>query len=139
MKSLLSVWLVSAVLGLAAGEAAAAEPAATEVASIPKMSQFDLLSRLQRKDPDIVVIDVRTAAEFAAGHVPGARNAPHDLLQSGIVSLEELRGKQVVLYCRSGRRTQLAADVLHKAGFKRLAHLEGDFLAWESEGRPIER
>ena len=50
-----------------------------------------------------------------------------------------LRDKQVVLYCRSGRRTQLAADVLQKAGFKRLAHLEGDYLAWEAQQRPIER
>jgi rhodanese-related sulfurtransferase len=86
-----------------------------------------------------VVLDVRTPAEFAAGHVPGARNVSHDLLQSSIESLSELRGKQVVLYCRSGRRTQLAADVLSKAGFKRLAHLEGDYLAWESEHRPVER
>ena len=91
------------------------------------------------KDPDLVVLDVRTPAEFAAGHVPGARNVSHDLLASRIDELAPLRDKQVVLYCRSGRRTLLAEDVLRKAGFKRLGHLEGDYLAWEAEKRPVER
>ena len=89
--------------------------------------------------PDVVVLDVRTPAEFAAGHVPGARNISHDQLSSRLAELAPLRDKQVVLYCRSGRRTMLAADVLHSAGFSRLAHLEGDFLAWEAEHRPVER
>lgn len=137
-----NVWitlLVSGFLAASAGMASAADPAPAESSGIATMSQFDLLARLQRKDPDFVVLDVRTPAEFAAGHVPGARNISHDLLQSSIESLGDVRGKQVVLYCRSGRRTQLAADVLSKAGFKRLAHLEGDYLAWEAEHRPVER
>jgi phage shock protein E len=139
MRSAWVALLASALFAASAGTANAADPAPAESAGITTMSQFDLLARLQRKDPDLVVLDVRTPAEFAAGHVPGARNVSHDLLQSSIESLSELRGKQVVLYCRSGRRTQLAADVLSKAGFKRLAHLEGDYLAWESEHRPVER
>jgi len=140
MKNRLVPLLAMALLGVAGGGPAfAADPAKAETISVPSMSQFDLLSRIQRKDPDLVVLDVRTPAEFAAGHVPGARNISHDLLQSSIEELSDLRNKQIVLYCRSGRRTMLAADVLHKAGFKRLAHLEGDFLAWESEQRPIER
>ena len=83
-----------------------------------------------------MVLDVRTAAEFAAGHVPGARNVSHDLLASRIDELAAARDKQVVLYCRSGRRTLLAEDILRKAGFKKLAHLEGDYLAWEAEKQP---
>jgi phage shock protein E len=139
VKSVPITWLVSAFLALSSGIVAAADPAPAETNGITTMSQFDLLARMQRKDPDLVVLDVRTPAEFAAGHVPGARNIPHDLLQSSIDSLAGARHKQVVLYCRSGRRTLLAAEVLQKSGFKRLAHLEGDFLAWESEQRPIER
>jgi phage shock protein E len=130
--------LASAMLAVAA-PAIAADPAPAAESTAPLISQYDLLSRLQRKDPDLVVLDVRTAAEFAAGHVPGARNISHELLQSRIAELGDLRHKQVVLYCRSGRRSALAEEVLSKAGFKRLAHLEGDFLAWESEQRPIER
>lgn len=140
MKTRLVTLLVGAMLGAVGGaQAIAADPAPVESISVTSISQFDLLTRMQRKDPDLVVLDVRTAAEFAKGHIPGARNVSHDLLQSSLESLGDVRDKQVVLYCRSGRRTMIAADVLRKAGFKRLAHLEGDFLAWESENRPIER
>ena len=78
--------------------------------------------------------------EFAAGHVPGARNVSHDQLRiAHRRARDRCADKQVVLYCRSGRRTLLAEDVLRKAGFKRLAHLEGDYLAWEAGKRPVER
>jgi phage shock protein E len=130
--------LASALLAAAVTPAIAADPAPAAQTSATVMTQSDLLARLQRKDPDLVVLDVRTPAEFAAGHVPGARNISHELLQSRIDELRDLRDKQVVLYCRSGRRSALAEDVLSKAGFKRLAHLEGDYLAWEAEQRPIE-
>jgi phage shock protein E len=117
----------------------AADPAPAAVPSAEPVSQTDLLARLGRKDPDLVVLDVRTPAEFAAGHVPGARNISHELLASRVAELAPLRDKLVVLYCRSGRRTLLAEDVLRKAGFTRLGHLQGDYLAWEAEHRPIER
>ena len=134
------VTLLAIVLLGAAGvmpTAFAGDPA--QAANAESVSQADLLARLGRKDPDLVVLDVRTPAEFAAGHVPGARNISHELLSSRLAELAPLHPKQVVLYCRSGRRTLLAADVLHAAGFTRLAHLEGDYLAWEAEHRPIER
>jgi len=124
---------------LASAILAAADPAPAAAGGATPITQAELLARLERKDPGIVVLDVRTAAEFAAGHVPGARNVSHELLSSRIEELAPLRDKEVVLYCRSGRRTLLAEDVLRKAGFTHLAHLEGDYLAWEAEHRPIER
>jgi rhodanese-related sulfurtransferase len=139
MQNRLATLLAIALMGTAAvaPSAFAGDPASA--ASAEAVSQTELLARLERKDPDLVVLDVRTPAEFAAGHVPGARNVSHDLLASRLTELAPLRDKQVVLYCRSGRRTLLAADVLHAAGFTHLAHLEGDYLAWEAEHRPIER
>jgi rhodanese-related sulfurtransferase len=116
-----------------------AMPAFAEDSAAKPISQVELLKRIEQKDPELVVLDVRTAEEFAAGHVPGARNVSHDLLASHIDELASARDKQVVLYCRSGRRTLLAEDVLRKAGFKNLAHLEGDYLAWEAASRPVER
>jgi rhodanese-related sulfurtransferase len=116
----------------------AADPPAAVAEAAPFITQTELLARLAKNDPDLVVLDVRTPAEFSAGHVPGARNVPHDLLSSKTAGLDELRDKQVVLYCRSGRRTALAEDTLRKAGFTKLLHLQGDYLAWEAEHRPIE-
>jgi rhodanese-related sulfurtransferase len=122
-----------------ADEPAAASPAATPAASAPRIGQADLLARLGKKDPDVVVLDVRTPAEFAAGHVPGARNISHDQLEGRLAELDSLRDKEVVLYCRSGRRTALAEDVLRKAGFTKLLHLDGDWLAWDAAHRPVEK
>jgi rhodanese-related sulfurtransferase len=118
---------------------AAASPVIAGDSSAAPITQVQLLERLEKKDPDLVVLDVRTADEFAAGHVPGARNVSHDQLASRLDEFAAERDKQVVLYCRSGRRTLLAEDILRKAGFRNLAHLEGDYLAWEAEKRPVER
>ncbi|MEJ0085953.1 MAG: rhodanese-like domain-containing protein [Pseudomonadota bacterium] len=123
--------------GMAAPSMAADPPAANAQAAQP-ITQSELLDRLEKKDADLVVLDVRTPAEFAAGHVPGARNVSHDLLSSKLPELADLRDKQIVLYCRSGRRTLLAEETLRQAGFTKLLHLQGDYLAWEAEHRPIE-
>jgi len=139
MQNPLVTLLAVALVGAAGVVSTAVEADPVPAASAESVSQAELLARLERKDPDLVVLDVRTPAEFAAGHVPGARNVSHDLLSSRLAELAPLRDKQVVLYCRSGRRTLLAVDVLHAAGFTHLAHLEGDYLAWEAEHRPIER
>ena len=63
----------------------------------------------------------------------------HDVSVLLHISTADLRDKQVVLYCRSGRRTLLAEETLRKAGFTKLMHLEGDYLAWEAAQRPVER
>lgn len=85
-----------------------------------------------------VVLDVRTAKEFAEGHVPGAINISHDELEARLPELEADRDRDVVVYCRSGKRAGLALDMLEKAGFKRLYHLEGDYLGWAAASRPVE-
>ena len=137
-RLLLGMCLAGALL---AAPVIAAEPAesAAPAENAPTISQAELLARLDQKDPDVVVLDVRTPAEFAAGHVPGARNVSHDALATRLDEIAALRDKQVVLYCRSGRRTLLAEETLRKAGFSRLLHLEGDYLAWEAASRPVER
>ena len=94
-----------------------------------------LLQRQQQSDPALLVLDVRSPEEFVAGHVPGAVNIPHDQLASRLDALP--KDKDIVLYCRSGRRAQLAADVLAGNGYTRLQHLEGDMLAWTGTRRPV--
>jgi rhodanese-related sulfurtransferase len=84
----------------------------------------------------LVVLDVRTAEEFAAGHVPGAVNIPHDQVEARLAELAGAKDQDVVLYCRSGRRVQMAAGVLARAGFTRLSHLEGDYPGWAEAGLP---
>ena len=83
------------------------------------------------------VLDVRSPEEFVSGYVPGAVNIPHDQLASRLTEVP--KDKEIVLYCRSGRRAALAADVLAANGYSRLEHLEGDIAAWVEKGRPVEK
>lgn len=102
------------------------------------VDQDTLLARLDAQDTELVVLDVRTAEEFAQGHVPGARNISHDELGARLGELAGERDKDLVIYCRSGHRAGIAVETLHAAGFTRLFHLEGDFLGWTAAGRKTE-
>ena len=73
------------------------------------------------------------------GHVPGAINVPHDQIESRLAELETHKGEPVVVYCKSGRRAGMAAEVLAKAGFTNLQHLTGDMQAWSAAGLPVEK
>ena len=136
------------LLALALGPFAAqgAEPAATSqparpeaaaTAPLQQMTQEQLLTHLQHHPDHLFVLDVRRPYEYAEGHVPGAINVPHDQVAARLAEIP--KDKDVVLYCRSGRRAQAAADVLAAHGYKRLAHLEGDMPAWIERGRPVEK
>ena len=121
--------------GPAPGQAASASAAAAS-ASLPLISPQALLERQAKRDPSLFVLDVRTPEEYAAGHVPGAVNVPYDQVASHLAEIP--KDKDVVLYCRSGRRTGLAAEVLEANGYTKLGHLQGDMEAWLKDGRPVE-
>jgi phage shock protein E len=125
---------IAAVLGLwlASGGVLAAE-------SAPLVGAAEVAERVQAQDAALAVLDVRTPAEYAEGHLPGAINVPHDEVAARLGELESLRDRDIVVYCRSGRRAGLALEVLEQAGFKRLQHLEGDMQGWIAAGRPVER
>jgi len=96
-----------------------------------------LTERLESADPQLLVLDVRSAAEFDEGHIPGAVNIPHDAIGERIAELGPAGARDVVVYCRSGRRSAIALEALKGAGFSRLFHLEGDYLRWSEEHRPL--
>ncbi len=115
---------------LASVVALAAEPALVPI------SQEALLERQQKGDETLYVLDVRSPEEYASGHVPGAINIPYDQIASRMAEVP--KDQDVVLYCKSGRRAGIAAEVLAGQGYERLQHLEGDIVAWVEKGRPLE-
>lgn len=117
--------------------AQAADPPAP--ATTPLIEAEELLSEQKAPKQELVVLDVRTPEEFSAAHVPGAINIPHDQLANRLAELPASRDQPVVVYCRSGRRSALAEDVLRRARFSNVRHLKGDMLGWEAESRPVER
>ncbi len=122
----LTAALLAATLAFAA---AAAGPATID----PKA----LSDRIAWADRSLVVLDVRTPEEFAAGHVPGAINIPHTELAARVAELDDARDRDIVVYCRTGKRAGEALGVLEKSGFKRLLHLQGDYTRWSEEERPV--
>ena len=98
-----------------------------------------LVQRMEKKNANLVLLDVRTPEEFAAGHIPGAVNIPHDQLPNRLAELAGAKDKEVVVYCRSGRRSAIAQETLTSQGFKSVKHLEGDMLKWQEEKRPTQK
>jgi phage shock protein E len=70
-----------------------------------------------------LVIDVRTEQDWKDGHLNGAILIPHDRIEQGIAAVTPGKKSRIYLYCRSGRRTALAQDVLEKAGYRDIVNL----------------
>ena len=124
----MKIWIAGlAVIGcLASMVALPSEP-------VGLISQQALIERQQAGDEQLFVLDVRTPDEFASGHVPGAVNVPHDQVAAHLGMIP--RDKDVVMYCRSGRRVMRAAEALAANGYTRLLHLDGDMSGWAQNER----
>ena len=73
----------------------------------------------------VTLIDVRTAGEFGQGHLSGAINIPHDQIAARIDELELKSDDEVVLYCKSGGRSDFAMKHLHSVGFHKAVNAGG--------------
>jgi rhodanese-related sulfurtransferase len=91
---------------------------------------------IQRAD---VLVDVREADEFAAGHLPGAIHISRGLLEfklSGTPALTR-RDLKVVLYCKTSGRAALAAAVMLDMGYLDVVSIAGGFDAWAAAAKPV--
>ena len=88
----------------------------------------ELACRLVRQE-GAVLLDVRSADEFAEGHVDGAVNIPHDQIDARAAEIDELQGgdksKPIVAYCVSGRRAGIAKQSLMDQGRTKVTNLGG--------------
>jgi rhodanese-related sulfurtransferase len=90
------------------------------------------------------VVDVREPAEFAAGHIPGAVNIPRGVLEFEVDGHPAVnctrdpalahRDQPLVVYCRSGGRSALAAEALLRLGFASPVSLAGGYVGWVEQG-----
>lgn len=94
------------------------------------------LQQLMKNEQQIILLDVRTVEEFTEGHIPNAINIPHKELVARLAELSGAKNTQIVIYCRSGRRAEVAKQVLVDKGYTYLDHLTGDFNAWTSSELP---
>jgi len=95
--------------------------------------------RLIKADANIAILDVRTAREFADGHVEGAVNI--DVNQTDFAQkIDELdRSKTYIVYCRLGIRSRKAVGIMSAKGFKNLYNVSDGFAGWSKNGLPFEK
>lgn len=124
-------------LALAAGLAALwfAPEVYARLRGVRGMTPGALKAALRSDRKDLVILDVRTEAEYRAGHVPGARHLPVDRLRAGLPLLEGMKEHEVVCVCASGKRSAIAAVRLKAAGFPTVHNLWGGMMFW---GRDVE-
>ncbi|HFB65381.1 MAG TPA: rhodanese-like domain-containing protein [Aeromonadales bacterium] len=114
---------------------------ATGCTSEPDFKQISQDQLLNPANHVKIILDVRTPEEYAEGHVPGAINISHDVIDKKINELIKLNGGKnatIAVYCRSGHRAGIALKELQKQGFQDLYHLEGDMNGWYKAKKPVE-
>jgi rhodanese-related sulfurtransferase len=96
----------------------------------------DLARRLQ-EEPPLFVLDVRDPPELERelGRLPGAVNIPLHQLKQRLGELSMREGRDILVVCRSGKRSEAAARMLQESGVKRVFVLEGGMIAWRNTQR----
>jgi rhodanese-related sulfurtransferase len=98
-----------------------------------RISAEALLTRIESGAAPMI-LDVRSRAEFAKGHVPGARHIPFWRISRQIGEVAIPRDSELVVYCGHGPRAVLAGRALRRRGFTRITYLEGHFSTWRTRG-----
>ena len=87
-------------------------------------------------DPDVLFLDVRTRQEFInEGRIRNALLIPVNVLERRLGELKQYEKKRIIVYCRSGRRSQMATDLLMRNNFNAY-NMVGGFLAWKDHKHP---
>ena len=88
---------------------------------------------------DAHIVDVREVDEFAAGHLPEARNIPLAKLAERVNEIEKFKDKPVIVCCAAGMRSAKGCGELGKLGFSRVYSLAGGVDAWVGAGYPVKK
>lgn len=86
-----------------------------------------------------LVLDVRDAKEYAAGHLPKARHIPLAELPGRVGEIAKFKDKPVIVTCRSGARAGSACRYLRREGFNNVFQLKGGLAAWQQASLPVEK
>ena len=102
---------------------------------VPELTAVDLKAQLDQPTA-VQLIDVRSAGEYAAGHIAGALNVPINQLRSALPTLELDPQRPVVAICQTAHRSPPAVRVLKQAGFE-ARQLRGGMISWNRAEFPV--
>lgn len=111
---------------------------------VREIMPWDLEERLQA-NPELLIVDVREPDEFAAMHIAGSIHVPRGILESAcewdyeetIPELVQAREREVVVVCRSGNRSILAAHSLNVLGYSNVVSLKTGLRGWKDYEQPL--
>jgi rhodanese-related sulfurtransferase len=129
--------VIGAVLtgGCVSNEPTTIETPTQTIKDITAQEAFDLIQD-NRNDPDFVILDVRTAAEFAEGHIENAENIDFyaATFRDELDNLD--KSQTYLIYCQSGNRSGQARDIMAELDFEEVYNVLGGILDWQAEGLP---
>jgi rhodanese-related sulfurtransferase len=134
LKFILDNWMLVAV-ALASGTMLV-WPLVRKTTGGPWVGTARAIELINREDA--LVLDVRDAGEYGAGHILGARNVPLARIEEG-GELGKRKDRPVIVYCEGTERSAKAMSALKRHGFTRAFNLSGGLNAWQQAGLPIEK
>ena len=102
---------------------------------VANVSATEAVMLMSRSKP--LILDVRDATEFAAGHIQGAKNIPLAELGSRIKEIEKFKDKPVLIHCQRGMRAKSACSILRTQQFSQLNNLQGGLDTWVEAKMPL--
>lgn len=99
--------------------------------------EAQILVQHNLQNNDFIPLDVRTPEEFVNGHIYNATNVDYFSREFREEIHKFKRGKTYLIYCRSGKRSKKALDVMKELGFTKLYHMKDGILHWINNGLPI--
>lgn len=114
------------------------------LAEVKEIMPWDLAEQLRQPQPPLL-LDIREPAEFDALHIPGSVCVPRGILESAadwdyddtVPALAGGRGRAIVVICRSGNRSALAAHTLQRMGFAHVVSLKTGVRGWNDFEQPL--
>ena len=88
--------------------------------------------RIMDNEEDYIILDVRTQAEYDQGHIPGAILIPNTEIETRAEKVLEYKDQLILVYCRTGRRSKLAAEILVELGYTNIKEF-GGIVDWPYE------
>lgn len=106
--------------------------------NVPEVDVFQVKNRLD-KGEEIILIDVREDNEWKQGRIPTAIHFGKGIIERDIESNIEDTSAELILYCQGGFRSALAAESLHKMGYKNVYSMSGGYGTWVANEFPISK
>jgi len=106
---------------------------------IEDVSAQEALNLIQenKSDPDFIIVDVRTSAEYAEGHIENAINIDFSSVSFKSEISKRDRAKKYLIYCRSGNRSRGALDIMVELDFIEVYHLYEGIIGWSAAHYPV--